>query len=169
MNPSLAKGKDPGQLESDDRQSDFAEGVEGESVTDTVDNDCAITSFLKGVSVMPLAIRSLDLLIYETMRRFPLGNECSPPESYPHKAQSIVDQSARSHLQRGGSENSEPELRRCKKFKIPRFGEEGEDLFQRPRCGRPVVEFVDAWVKRHEGPGGEVDIVPVRDACLLPE
>ena len=80
----------------------------------------------------PYAVRSPDLCINKSVRRFPFGNFSFPVEGDAVQLYPVIYQCPFSHFYGQWSNDAEFQLRRRDKLKIARIGEEFKYFFDGP-------------------------------------
>ena len=91
----------------------------------------SIISRLKTVLMTPTPIRTFDLIIHESMRRFPNLYPGPPPQGKAAEPDPILDQSTLSHVDRIFCKNLKSQERRRNNLQIVGIATEVENLFQR--------------------------------------
>jgi hypothetical protein len=99
-------------------------------ISHAVQTEGSVISPLKRVLMTPKPIRASDLIIHESMRRFPNIYSGLPPQGNAVKPDPIVDQSTFSHLDRIFCKNLESQKRRRNNLQIVGIAKEVENLFQ---------------------------------------
>jgi hypothetical protein len=123
----LSETKDPPELSPYRRMDDLPCRPEWQAIVDLVPNR-RHPAILKEMVVMdPQPVRTLNLLIHESVGRVPQGNPRSPCEGNTEKAQPIINSGSCAHLNGLRRCNVKIELRRGYTFQIGCVAEEGEN------------------------------------------
>ena len=119
-----AVAEDAIQLSSDQRQRERPCGLEWQPILHAIRHARTSRALGKRVQMRPLAIRPADLFVDKLMVRLPLSNSGAPVKGHSEEPQTIVDDCALLHSDRGRRQDLKSELRRRDAFEVFSIGEE---------------------------------------------
>jgi len=112
---------------------DVAEGRNWQPVAHNVFDDRRLPAVVEPVGMLPDAIWTVHLLVYEPDGRLPAGDARLPAQRNPEQAEPVVDQDSFLHRDRLRREDPEVKFRRGDVLQVGRVGEEGEHPLARQR------------------------------------
>src|SRR5215211_8950905 len=105
---------------------DVAEGRKWQPVAHTVFDDRRLSAVVESVGMLPDAIWTVHLLVYEPDGRLPARDARLPAQRNPEQTEPVVDQGPFLHRDRLRREDPEVKFRRGDVLQVGRVGEEGE-------------------------------------------
>jgi len=140
----IAVVEDAAEVGSDEEAVN--QGTAGDGVFDFVADERAAVALFEGVFVMPVTVRSTELVVGEEVGRIPAGDFAFPPDGDAVKFELVLNTRTESDDDRPRREDTEVEEGRSELFQMFGGGEEGEN----PRKGMREPEFGVEGEEFHE-------------------